>query len=495
MAGPQIWRGNLVLLAGATIVPSSEEPGFTRDALLRPGVTDVLRFKLGWDVKTGENDRIDFNRGGVKVATITAGNYATAAAYAAAIVTALELADSTPAWAVTRASDTGLWTIATSLETFTLLFSTGANKARSAALDLGFDESDSAAAATSQVSARAAWQSRKWVNLDAGAALALNRWLIVAGVNDKIDFARGGTKVATVAAGIYESGQALAAAIQAALEAADPTQVWSVFWPGFGNIFVIDNNTPNNFDLLTLTGANAATAMWDEIGFDRTADHTGSSQYFGDNSALGSPLGGQTRALILGHSVSDSGAARLDGHTATFIGVGLGSTGVFSTPLARDPGGSNLRVAQFDVTGLRYWRLIADDTLGGSPTSSRGWVEIGVLFIGATLDLTGIAPELSDARDELSAINYAVEGAHAVVRRGTRRILELRVHRIEDADKLELEAFAAEVRIGGAFFFVLDSADPFGVRYVFLAEGFTFEAVETMPRTWTASIKLLEILG
>ena len=68
------FHNNLLGRPGAVIDVDSEVAGMTRGALLRPGVSDVLRFG-GPYVITNENNKIDFNRGGVKVATIANGAY------------------------------------------------------------------------------------------------------------------------------------------------------------------------------------------------------------------------------------------------------------------------------------------------------------------------------------------------------------------------------------------------------------------------------------
>jgi hypothetical protein len=70
------------------------------------------------------------------------------------------------------------------------------------------------------------------------------------------------------------------------------------------------------------------------------------------------------------------------------------------------------------------------------------------------------------------------------------------IHRITDADKLVLESFAKEVKIGGPFLFVQDSNDIYSGRYVFMNEGFSFETVEdSRPVLWEASVSLLEVIG
>lgn len=165
----RIAYANLLQTAGAVIVPSSEQTSMPRAALLRPSSSDRLRFKSGYTVAAVENSRIDFDRGGVKVANIAAGSYATPALYAAAVQAAMTAADGTPTWVVdygVGAADT-FRIRTTSGHSFTLLFGTGVNKVDSAAIDLGFAETDTASA-VSQLAGAVSYQSRHWINVDLG---------------------------------------------------------------------------------------------------------------------------------------------------------------------------------------------------------------------------------------------------------------------------------------------------------------------------------------
>jgi hypothetical protein len=88
---------------------------------------------------------------------------------------------------------------------------------------------------------------------------------IAAGVNDKLDIYRGASKVATVAAGTYYSAAALAAAVQAALLAAD------------ANSYVVTVTSGGRFQisgsvvwLISVTGKPAS--LWPALGFDDSID-------------------------------------------------------------------------------------------------------------------------------------------------------------------------------------------------------------------------------
>ena len=131
---------------------------------------DQLRSKtwrsaLGWTIVAGFNDKIDFNRGGVKAATITAGTYATGALLSAAIVTALEAADATPVWACAYSGSTFKFTISSDLA-FTLLWASGTNTGTACHKELGFGTIADTGSATSHVGANAVYTSRHWVKAD-----------------------------------------------------------------------------------------------------------------------------------------------------------------------------------------------------------------------------------------------------------------------------------------------------------------------------------------
>lgn len=159
---------NSVLASATSLSASSADSAHPVSWLRNALLAKPWRSKLGWTIVAGFNDKIDFNRGGVKSATIAAGTYVTGADLAAAIVSALEAADATPVWACSYVG--GIFTISSDLA-FTLLWSSGANKATSCAPDIGFAYTDTASA-TSHAAASAAYQSRHYVGFDFGSALS-----------------------------------------------------------------------------------------------------------------------------------------------------------------------------------------------------------------------------------------------------------------------------------------------------------------------------------
>lgn len=168
---PRLLLVNRVKAAAAARRASSTDPAHALSWLLDQMRSKAWRSRSGWTIVAGFNDRIDFNRGGVKVATIAAGTYATAALFAAAVVAALEAADATPAWACSYSGSTFKFTISSDIP-FTLLFESGANISRGAAKELGFNAADTSSA-TSHTGNNAVYQSRHFITIDQGSALSL----------------------------------------------------------------------------------------------------------------------------------------------------------------------------------------------------------------------------------------------------------------------------------------------------------------------------------
>ena len=178
MAGiPRLLVTNRVQAAGATLTASSALTAAPVAWLKDQLRSKTWRSAVGWTIVAGFNDKIDVNRGGVKVATLTAGTYATGADLAAHIVARLEAADATPVWACSYSGSTFKFTISSDLS-FTLLWGSGANTGTACHKDLGWAASDTGAS-TSQVATNAVYTSRHWVKADLGSALAVRAGIAV----------------------------------------------------------------------------------------------------------------------------------------------------------------------------------------------------------------------------------------------------------------------------------------------------------------------------
>ena len=162
---------NLVQSSAYTLTASSADQNHPVAWLRNHLLGKPWRSASGWTIYTDFNDDIDFNRGGVKLATITAGTYATSASMCAAVVAALEAADPTPVWACSYNSGTGVFTISSDYN-FSLLCGTGANLATSAFVSLGFVNTGAGGVGVdtgsglSQAGGFASYQSTHFIGLD-----------------------------------------------------------------------------------------------------------------------------------------------------------------------------------------------------------------------------------------------------------------------------------------------------------------------------------------
>lgn len=154
---PRFWNANY-LFTGATLAPSSEATGNPVEALEDQQRTYFWRTATGWTI-TEHNRYIDFDRGGVKVATVALGTYATGASLATAITAAFEAADATPVWGTDyNVTATNKFTINAGTG-FSLLWSSGANAYRSIGRSLGFVVTSDDTAATFYTADGVSYQS------------------------------------------------------------------------------------------------------------------------------------------------------------------------------------------------------------------------------------------------------------------------------------------------------------------------------------------------
>lgn len=489
-----IYFRNRAKSSQVTFVASSEQSSFGVRALTRDGRNDRVRWKQGWDVILDVNDAVPFLRGTNKLGLIAPGNYPTPGAYATAVAAAMNAADAN-SYVAAQNAGTGVWTISGSAA-FSFRDAAAVANRNTFHGDMGFDNV-ATSSATSQVGVRAAWQSRKWLNIDLGAQQDVS-WTIDA-TNNKIDFNRGGVKVASIGIATYPNGAALAVAIVAALTAADSGITWYCVYNESTGSFTISGSA--NFNLLTNTGANKSIAVWTSIGFSTAADKTGTSTYSSDTTSHGNPVDSIDLIMLTGHNIAPGTPVRLDTDVASMLAIGLYKTITFTQLGTSDPSGRTdlIRIDLSTPRSERYLRLVIDATASGSPNDTVTYLELGVLFLGETFELPGINPALTDGRESLTTINYAVNGAHSAAQRTSRRVLHLTIQTIDDADKAVLEEFLEDTGIGGSFFFSLDPDDThWDVRYVFLRDEWSFDKVPERNgsnRLWTVDAELPENLG
>lgn len=101
--------------------------------------------------------------------------------------------------------------------------------------------------------------------------------------NDDLDFDDGGGEEnVSVTQKVYRDPHELADAIQAAMDAATADNISVTYSDSTGKFTVASDG--GTLSLLWDTGTNTATTIGDIIGFDTSADDTGSTSYEGDNA-------------------------------------------------------------------------------------------------------------------------------------------------------------------------------------------------------------------
>jgi hypothetical protein len=314
-------------------------------------------------------------------------------------------------------------------------------------------------------------------------------WTIVAGFNDKIDFNRGGVKVATIAPGTYATGALLCVAIVAALEAADATPVWAASYSISTFKFTISSDLA--FTLLFGSGANIATAPISDLGF-ASADTGSSTSQTGANAVyqsrhnlvadLGVALSVQA-GIVIGHNAGTGGTFTLQGNNSN-----TWAAPTFTQNLSGD---ATVRIGYFSVQTLRYWRLLIDDC-----NNTAGYSEVGIWFAGPYSQPSVTYVEgLPKTYQELSEINYAVGGAHFQAMRARRRGWSPQWIEVVEADRVLIEACAAAMPAGKCFFFALQAnVDATDCPYVYFTDGITVTLSGVLPY-WDISMNLAEALG
>jgi hypothetical protein len=313
--------------------------------------------------------------------------------------------------------------------------------------------------------------------------------------NNKIDFNRGGVKVATVASGTYASGVALADAVVDALEAADVGQAWACTYDPVGHTFIL-SATPD-FSLLNITGANRANNCTYDMGFV-AVDVSGTNLYtsgvsyqsrhfvhvdFGSAQSFAA-------CLLTNHNSGAGGTYIFQASSSTLIGVGLGST----APTVNETldGTGAIRHEYIDSASHRYARIVVADI-----ANADGYNEIGVLFVGPYLELDGFQVADEDEQEHLTELHLAANGANYRSVRQTRRIQSRALRITDPAEKTALEAFDSAVSIGGNFFINDYSDDPATTMYAHKDKGIAFQMLtigEAGP-IWDATIQFRESLG
>jgi hypothetical protein len=320
---------------------------------------------------------------------------------------------------------------------------------------------------------------------------SLTGWTIITGFNDKLDFNRSGVKVATVAAGFYDvTGPALAAAVVAALEAADPTPVWAAAYDASTHKFTISSDIA--FALLISSGANIATGIFKDMGYSGADTGSGTTQLAGAASYHSREYVlfdlGSAQAVTLGiahdHNMGSGGAVTLYGKSAADPWASPGTT----QALAGDDLGRK-RVLAFGSQSYRYWALVLDDV-----QNAAGYVEFGVPFVGTYLQFGrsyehGGAPRQAEP---LSVPMRADQGAIYVLRKNAPKRHTVRYRWLTRAER---DAYQAIEDAHQHVFLMKDAVDYPGSETVYGVIAESAPVDEHVVTQFSLDIVLAEDLG
>jgi hypothetical protein len=282
--------------------------------------------------------------------------------------------------------------------------------------------------------------------------------------NNRIDFNRGGVKVATVANGTYSTGASLATAITAALEAADATPVWATDYNvTSANKFTVNAGT--TYSMLWQSGANAYRSIGRSLGFVVTSDDTGLTQYTADGVSYQS-----THHLVVtlttdqvNTGINSAAVIARNCSTACVINLQSSPTNVWTAPTTQATFGGvgPLDARKYFTSTDQYYRLSVDDV-----SNTTGYFQIGILYITAYLQMDYcFSDNMSDHPADFSNINVSIGGAHFTNYRSRQKRRSLEASEIPDVSAASYRTFFLNTNIGQNFFIDLepDSAAGLGI--------------------------------
>lgn len=320
-------------------------------------------------------------------------------------------------------------------------------------------------------------------------------WTIVAGFNDKIDFNRGGVKAATITAGTYATGAALATAVLAALEAADATPVWACSYSVSTFKFTISSDTA--FVLLWLTGSNVIVSAGVDLGFAVTdsasgTTFTGASASYQSRHYITVDIGAvsDVRAMIVhDHNAGTSGTFTFKADAASTAGALV--TWDYTAPSDNTENKDLIRTKILNTAQtFRYWALVISDV-----QNADGFAEIGRLYLGDWLELDLPSRGLAKAPVDYSNLSFADQGAQFQDRKQRTRLWDYSFDVLSESQVDELDSAATQLLTGGALFFQRDPYEDDGrIIYVFLTEMPKISQDSSSGDRWSAKLMIQEAL-
>ena len=151
----------------------------------------------------------------------------------------------------------------------------------------------------------------------------------ITATNKFVDFNDGSTQAASIAEKTYRDPHELAAALQTAMDAQSSDTITVTYSDTTGKYTLASDGV--TFELEWSTGTNAANTIGDTIGFDTSADDTGSTSYEGDDAIDltspqtasfddANPLVAKAQEVLLG-DFDDIGCASVRTATITINGT------------------------------------------------------------------------------------------------------------------------------------------------------------------------------
>lgn len=326
---------------------------------------------------------------------------------------------------------------------------------------------------------------------------SLTGWNIVAGFNDELDFTEGttGDATATITAGNYETGAELATAVQTALNAAATDNTYTVTYSTSTFKFTIARNVGSDtFGLKWDTGSSTASIGID-LGFDVSADDTGSTSYAADSVAhhsrefvmfqLGTASTGAFAAAMNHNFDSDATVTVMGNSSDSWASPGT------STALVAATGELPIRSAFFTEATYAYWRIEIDDVQNVDGFSEFSLFHVSN-FIEPAYDMRA---QWSEDREELSEIGMADQGGTFVNLKPTRSAWKIVWPAISESEKSNsIDPWLNFVRAGRPFFWAPEpDSDTTFVRYVMLTQGARFSRVPGAG-VWQLAVNFEEVL-
>ena len=214
-----------------------------------------------------------------------------------------------------------------------------------------------------------------------GASSGNGRFVVEAGVNNKIDFDEGGAELtATLTAGTY-TGATLADEVRTQMEAAGGEYVVT-YSESTGKFTIV--RAAGNFTIRWNTGSNKAVDASDLLGFSDAANDTGADTYTSDTAVIHTS---EQYDFDLGVAYEYDSIALLNHNltAAAVIKVYGADDDAFTSNVVSDTlthNANNLYEFLSTARTKRYVRLEVTDVANPS-----GYIQVGVFVVGKYLEL------------------------------------------------------------------------------------------------------------